>query len=50
MKIKVRNPAPVSAGKMDLFKDTKYYVNVSGIKHFYPDARQLIQAALAGVA
>jgi hypothetical protein len=53
MKVKnVRNPAPWSAGDMTVAANDNcnYYVTVRGNKHFYPNARQLIQAALAGVA
>jgi len=52
MKVKnVRNPAPTYAGKQKPAEENcNYYVSVKGNKHFYPSARLLIQAALAGVA
>lgn len=52
MKVKnVRSLAPQSARDYGSVVDAcNYYVSVRGNKHFYPDARQLIQDALAGVA
>jgi hypothetical protein len=51
MKVKnVKESAPWSAEQDSMTDACNYYVTVRGNKHFYSDARQLIQAALAGVA
>lgn len=52
MKVKknVRNPAPQHGAGRYSMVDCNYYVVVRGNKHFYITSRQLIQAALAGVA
>jgi hypothetical protein len=45
----VRSPAPSNAehNRTEVYN---YYVVLKGNKHFYGSPRQLIQAALAGVA